>query len=112
MRMHVVVIGMFMPGPGRKCRTIVDHAAVSKYDRALDQILQLTQFMQHGKDGRPLSLEGAQCVRKRSSGLTVNPREWFIQDEEIRIAYQRAGDQYALLLPAGKQVHALPATVG
>jgi hypothetical protein len=57
------------------------------------------------EDGDSVIVERFEQIIERFDRLDIDPDGWFVKDEEVGLARQRAGDEGPLSLPTGKLCH-------
>lgn len=96
-----------MAGQGVNAKVVrwfsdVGHASVLKHDRVVDERGKRAKFVNDDHDRRARGLRIRKGAREGFLAGNVDARHRFVKYEEVRIANERPGDQYALLLPAGQ----------
>ena len=89
---------------------IFDHDAIAKADDAAGEQRNIV-FMRHQHDGDAFVIELLQQRHDLDTGAAIEGTGGLICEDQLRLAYQCAGNGYALLLAAGKLrgmvIHAL-----
>ena len=83
-------------------RPVVGDPAVAHHDRPVDERRQRAELVGDQHDGGAAVLEAAQRVGQRLLAGQVDPGGRLVEDEQVGLAGERAGDQHPLLLPAGQ----------
>jgi len=93
-------------------RAVGDEPAVLQEDRPLDDVGELTHFVQNRHQGQPLR---AQPLKNLGQGLAagaVDAGQRLIEDEQLGGADQGPGDEDPLGLPAGEDLDVVRGPVG
>src|SRR5215210_3538566 len=92
-------------GDERPRGALSDGASVV-YDRdPVAQPLGFVHVVGGEQDGSAVRFEAVDQIPELSAGLRVQARGRLIQEQELRVAHQRAGEGQALLLAAGELAH-------